>query len=117
MQAMTRLFNRSFFRAFALAALLSVAMAGCGGGGDGGGGSSNPPPAGSVTVTGRVEFERPQFKAVANQGLNLAAPTVMPARQVVVEAIDPTSRARIGVATSTDDSGNYSLNVPANTNV
>jgi hypothetical protein len=91
-------------------------LSACGGSGDSN--SSSPPPSpDNVTVSGRIEFERPTFKNVANGGLNIAAPTVQPARQVVVEAIDPTTRARIGTATSTDASGNYSLSVPANTNV
>ncbi|HEY6644804.1 hypothetical protein [Povalibacter sp.] len=72
--------------------------------------------AGNVIVSGRIEFQRPPFNAI-NQGLNLDAPVVSPARQVVVEAINPTTRARVGAATVTDTSGDYSIEVPQNTSM
>ncbi|MFL6547757.1 MAG: hypothetical protein ACJ8OJ_03635 [Povalibacter sp.] len=118
MQSMTGFRLVESFKAVAIPVLLialSSSLSGCGGEGDSS--SSNPPPAGSVTVSGKIEFERAGFKTVSNGGLNITAPTVQPARQVVVEAIDPTTRARIGTATSTDTNGVYSLTIPANTNV
>jgi hypothetical protein len=117
MHAMTGIDPGKIVRIVAITALSSLGLIGCGGSGGNDSPPSNPPPAGNVTITGKIEFERATFKNVANGGLNLTAPTVSPARQVVVEAIDPTSRARIGSATTTDASGNYSLSVPANTNV
>ncbi len=92
-------------------------LAGCGGSGDNGSPSTPPPSSSDVTISGKIEFERPTFRNVANQGLNIASPSVLPAREVVVEAIDPATRTRIGTATTTDANGNYSLTVPANTNV
>ncbi len=70
---------------------------------------------GNVIVSGRIEFERPAFSTTGGRGLNMSAPVVSPARQVVVEAINPTTRARIGSSTTTDTGGNYSLQVPQNT--
>lgn len=106
-------FNRSFG-----AAVVGVLMlAGCGGGGSGGnpngGGNPPPPPSGStVTVTGRVTFDRLQFSAVPGGGLNAATPVVSPAREVVVEGVSGNNV----VSTTTDSNGNYSLSVPANSN-
>lgn len=103
------------------AALMGVlVLAGCGGGGSGGtpSGGGNPPPSPppsgtTVTVTGRVTFDRLQFQATAGTGLNAAAPVVSPAREVVVEAI---VGGAVSSSTTTDSNGNYSLAVPANSN-
>jgi hypothetical protein len=90
-----------------------AALFGCGGGGgDGGGG---PPPA-TVTVSGRVTFDRVPFKPTVGEGLNPASPIERPARQVLVEVIDATSNAVLA-STSTDANGEYSVSVPSNRNV
>jgi hypothetical protein len=106
-------FNRPF------AVLVGVLMlAGCGGGGTGGSpsGGGNPPPSppsgSTVTVTGRVTFDRLQFSTVPGAGLNATTPVVSPAREVVVEAVTGNNV----VSTTTDSNGNYSLSVPANSN-
>lgn len=88
------------------AALLSA----CGGGS---GGDENPPPA-TVTVSGKITFDRIPFKA-GGLGLNPTAPVELPARQVVVEALDD-ANAVLATAT-TDAAGDYSLQVPSNRNV
>lgn len=72
--------------------------------------------AGDVIVSGTITFERPQFRA-SGQGLNMDDPIIAPAREVIVEAINPNTRARIGSATVTDTNGEYSLSVPQNTQV
>jgi hypothetical protein len=102
------------------AALVGVLiLAGCGGGGNGGnpngGGNPPPPPSGAtVTVSGRVTFDRLQFQTVQGAGLNALTPVVSPAREVTVEAVSGTT---VSASTSTDSNGNYSLAVPANSNV
>jgi len=53
----------------------------------------------------------------AGQGLNPNAPVVSPARQVVVEVVDAATSQRIGVTTTTDGTGAYSLPVPQNRSV
>lgn len=103
------------------AALVGVLiLAGCGGGGSGGnpGGGGNPPPnppaGGTVTVSGRVTFDRLQFQTIQGAGLNAATPVVSPAREVTVEAVNGTT---VAASTTTDSNGNYSLAAPANSNV
>lgn len=105
-----------FTRSFAALAGLLV-LAGCGGGGSGSGGNPRPggpqPPSGSsITVSGRVTFDRLPFQSTAGGGLNAAAPVVSPAREVIVEAVT----GNTVTSTSTDSNGNYSISVPANSN-
>lgn len=90
-----------------MAALLSA----CGGsgGGDDGGGPSQPPA--TVTVSGKITFDRVPFKT-AGAGLNPAAPVESPARQVVVEAVD--DAGAILATTTTDTAGDYTFQVPSN---
>lgn len=87
--------------------------------GPGGTGTQTVPVAvgAAVVVSGLIEFERVPFNATAGQGLDIDTPVVQPARQVVVEAVDPNTGGRFGQATTTDDNGNYSLVVPGNTNM
>lgn len=93
--------------------MAAVALSACGGGGDGGG---NPSPA-SVTVSGRITFERIPFKS-NGLGLNPAAPIESPARLVTVEALDAaSSSSTILASTATDANGDYSLQVPPNRSV
>lgn len=89
-------------------------LGGCGGSGDDGGGT--PPPANSVTISGRITFDRIPFSTTGT-GLNPAAPVESPAKQVTVEALDASGGDAILATTATDDSGNYSLQVPANRTV
>jgi hypothetical protein len=94
-----------------LLALALLALSSCGGGGGGGGGGSNA----KVTVSGRITFDRVPFAASLGSGLDYGQTTEAPARRIVVEALK-TSGAVI-TTTATDDSGNYSLQVPANADV
>ncbi len=74
-----------------------------------------PVAVGEVVISGRIEYERPPFNTTPGQGLNIDAPAILPARQVIVEAINPGTRALVAPLTTTDDNGNYSLVVPLNT--
>lgn len=85
----------------------SLGGSGGGGGGGGGGGST-------VTVSGKITFDRLPFRTTANGGLNGATPIESPARQVVVEAVSGSSAV---ATTTTDANGDYSMSVPANTNI
>lgn len=107
-------FTRSFT---ALAGVLI--LAGCGGGGGSGGTPGGGPRPGdgdgngtTITVTGRVTFDRVPYQTTIGSGLNPAAAVVLPAREVVVEAVTNGTVA----STTTDANGNYSLSVPANSN-
>lgn len=91
-----------------MAALLSA----CGGSGGDDGGPSQPPA--TVTVSGKITFDRVPFKT-AGVGLNPAAPVESPARQVVVEAVDDANA--ILATTTTDTAGDYTLQVPSNRSV
>lgn len=89
---------------------LAVALTACGGGGGGG----NPPPTtGNVTISGRITFDRVPFKTALSTGLNPASPVASPARNVVVEAVS--SNGSVLTTTSTDANGDYSVSVPAGT--
>jgi hypothetical protein len=67
-------------------------------------------------VSGRVTFARIPFFAATNQGLNFAASAQQPARGIRVHARNATTQAVIGT-TTTDANGNYSINVPNNTDI
>jgi hypothetical protein len=67
-------------------------------------------------VSGRVTFDRIEFKTTVGTGLNPDAPVASPARQVVVEAIAANDNAVLA-STTTDAAGDYSLSVPANRNL
>jgi len=71
-------------------------------------------PAAAGTVTGRVRFTRIPTSA---NGLNYATPQLQVARGVLVRAVDPGNPATVLATTSTDDSGNYSLDVTPNTDI
>ncbi len=100
---------------YASVAIAALLLSACGGGG-GGGGNNPPPPGGSVTVSGKITFDRPPFRAQLTTGLDLDNPVESPARHVVVEALDASSNAVLA-STTTDTSGDYSLSVPAGRNV
>src|SRR3954468_13725508 len=99
-------------RSAAPMALASLLLAACGGGGGGGGGT---PPA-SVTISGRITFDRIGFETTLGNGLNPTAPVESPARQVTVQAIDAGNSAVLATAT-TDANGDYSVSVPSNRNL
>ena len=99
------------YRVSILAAVL--ALPACGGGGGGGGGGN--PPAGNVTVSGRVTFDRVPLSATLGNGLDYAQTFESPARRIVVEALR--SNGALIASTATDDDGNYSVQVPAGTDV
>jgi hypothetical protein len=109
-------------RSAALAALAGVLLSACGGGGDGGGGAVTPPPPPpppaptTVTISGKITFDRIGFDATLGTGLNPTAPIESPARQVTVQAIDASSSAVLA-ETVTDTNGDYSVNVPSSRNL
>ncbi|MEM6412215.1 MAG: hypothetical protein AAF683_11845 [Pseudomonadota bacterium] len=75
-----------------------------------------PPPSGSVTITGAVTFEDVGVDTTNNNFvLDLADLTEVPARGVVVEAVD--AGGNVLASTTTSDSGQYSLNVASETDV
>lgn len=90
-------------------------LAACGGGG--GGGSVNPPPGGggpTVTVSGKITFDRLAFSTTPRGGLDPNNPIESPARQVTVQA---RSGSTTVATTTTDANGDYSFTVPANTDI
>lgn len=91
----------------------ALALSACGGSGGGGGGGN--PPAGSVTVSGRITFDRVPFSATLGNGLDYAQTFESPARQVVVEALR--SNGALIASTATDVNGIYSVQVPAGTDM
>jgi PKD repeat protein len=74
------------------------------------------PPAGSVTVSGRVAFERVPFLPFPQDGLDYPGTFAAPAREIEVELLQADNQAVLANA-STDVDGNYSLAAPANTDV
>lgn len=102
-------------RIFAAIAIFATVLSGCGGSG-GNDPPGTPAPGQSVAVSGRITFDRVPFKATAESGLDLSNPVQSPARHVVVEAIDAGSR-QVLASTTTDSSGDYRLNVPANRSI
>jgi hypothetical protein len=89
----------------------AVLLAACGGGGGGG----SPPPA-TVTISGRITFDRIPFSMTPGNGLNPTATVESPAREVTVQAIDSANGSVLATA-STDANGNYSVTVPSNRNL
>src|SRR5688572_17623764 len=80
----------------------------------------NPPAGGNGTITGQITFARVPFATAAqdsNRGLWYATPIQQPARGVIVRAVNPNSPTTVLATGSTDNLGNYSLTVAANTNV
>ena len=87
--------------------LVAALLSACGGGG--GGGSAD------VTISGRVSYERVPFSSATGVGLDYAATTELPAREIVVELL--TAGQAVLVTTTTDGNGNYTLTAPANLSV
>lgn len=71
-----------------------------------------PPPSGSVTISGAITYDFVPLNPSTN-GLNYAATTQRPARNVVVEAAN--SSGTVLTSGLTDAAGAYSLSVPAGT--
>jgi hypothetical protein len=118
-------FDKRLLPAFAV-----LLVSACGGGGGGGGSSPPPspppgPPPTSVTVSGRITYDRVPFKACSDSvcrdgtfpdGLDYTNTIESPARGVTVELVQSATQA-ILATTATDASGNYALSGPVNTSV
>ena len=79
----------------------------------------NPPAAGNTNVTGNITFARVPFATAAqdgNRGLWYATPIQQPARGVLVRALNAGTLAVLATG-STDNLGNYTLSVAANTTI
>ena len=107
-----KLLKKLIYFSSILAAILILPA--CGGSGGGGGGGVDPPAA-SVTVSGRITYDRVPFSAAAGQGLDYGQTFESPARRIVVEALR--SNGNVITSTATDDDGMYSVQVPASTDV
>ena len=104
-----------FTRALLVAAVM-LGVSACGGGGGGSSGGT----AASVTISGRITFDRVPFKTTLGTGLNFNGIVESPARHVVVEAVQPANvlgGESIVASTTTDAAGDYALQVPPNTTV
>jgi hypothetical protein len=101
---------------WSLPLVAAFALSACGGGGSGGGDAPPPPPGTMVTISGKITFDRIPFRATVGDGLNFASPVESPARSVVVEALDG-STSTVLASTSTNATGDYSVQVPAAQNV
>lgn len=104
-------------RQVALFAAVLLGLSACGGGG-GGGGSGGA--TANVTISGKITFDRVPFKTQLGAGLNFSGIIEAPARDVVVEAVQPGNVLGgevVVAATTTNASGDYSLSVPSNTTV
>jgi PKD repeat protein len=77
--------------------------------------TSGTPPT-TVTVSGRITFERVPFSTTLGRGLNYPATFEAPAREVEVDLVQSSNQA-ILATTSTDANGNYSFNAPPNSSV
>jgi PKD repeat protein len=75
--------------------------------------AAGPPPP-SVTISGRITFERVPFSVAAERGLNYPGTFEAPAREVEVELLRA-SNSDVLATTATDAAGNYSLTGPGNT--
>ena len=73
------------------------------------------PGTGTVSVNGQVTFERVPHRGGTDPGLNYAGTFAAPARDVIVELVS--SGGPVLASTLTNDSGQYSFNAAANTNV
>ncbi len=70
----------------------------------------------TVAVSGKVTFDKVPGNAT---GIGLDYPGIInsPARGVLVEAVQVSNRTTVAASTSTDAGGNFTLNVPSNTNL
>ena len=100
------------------AALAIILIGGCGGGS-----GSSPPavsaapaPVTSVTISGRVTFDKVPFGAGSDMGLDFARALAAPVRGATVEIMAGSGGTVLATGV-TDAAGNYSLSVPPNTDV
>lgn len=109
--------TRRLATSLAAAALLCVsACGGSGGSGSSTGASPSAPtaPPATVTLTGAATFDRVPFAASQGTGLDFARAAPSPARGVTIEAVGSAGQSVLAT-TAADASGQYSLSVPANT--
>jgi hypothetical protein len=76
----------------------------------------NPASAGTTNVTGSVNFQRIPFYASLSGGLNYASPNPQPARGVVIRALAAGTSTVLATGSS-DNLGNYTLEVATNTDI
>ncbi|HEY5754420.1 MAG TPA: hypothetical protein VIU34_01295, partial [Steroidobacter sp.] len=110
-------FSRLARLAITLAGFTVLAACGGGGGSVGGDSGGNPPGGGgggTVTVSGKITFDRLVFSTTQTGGLNPNNPVESPAREIVVQAMSGSSAV---ATTTTDANGDYSFSVPASTNI
>lgn len=108
--------------ALALATLVAtLTLAACGGGGGASTGSANAstpaapsPGATAVILTGTATFDRVPFGNAAGTGLDFARVVAAPARGVTIEAVAASGQSVLASTTS-DPTGQFSLSVPAGT--
>lgn len=98
-----------------LMTMLAVVLCGCGGGGGGGGPAPAPVPA-EVTISGTAQYEFVSASASPNSGLDYSSIVVRPIRGATIEARRGSDSTLIA-STVSGDSGDYSLDVPSQTDV
>lgn len=92
--------------------LAATAIGACGGGGGSGVGITpppDPPPAGSLTVSGKITFDRPTRQSTG--ALDFDVTERLPARGMTVEILRSASQSVLAT-TATDAAGDYSASVP-----
>jgi PKD repeat protein len=77
--------------------------------------TAGPPPT-SVTVSGRITFERVPFSTVLGSGLDYTRTFEAPAREIEVELLQASNQAVLAT-TATDTNGNYTFTTKPNTDV
>jgi len=77
--------------------------------------TSGPPPT-SVTVSGRITFERVPFATALGSGLDYTRTFEAPAREIEVELLQASNQAVLAT-TATDTNGNYTFTTTPNTDV
>ncbi|MFO1426707.1 MAG: hypothetical protein U1F11_06980 [Steroidobacteraceae bacterium] len=106
-----------------LAPVALICLSACGGGGSTAGGGSistapspAPAPTSAVTVSGALTYDRVPFSATSSAGLDFGAIVSQPIRGATVEALSASSQSVLA-STTADASGQYSLSVPASTDL
>jgi len=110
---------RSPARLAGVLALLCLAACGGGGGSDTGstgGAAPSAPAASTVTLTGSATFDKVPFGTTSGSGLDFARVAAAPARGVTIEAVGSAGQSVLA-STAADGSGQYTLTVPANTDL